>query len=288
MAFELTAELFSELAKLPKKTRKEAFLRVGKLEYEKCADDVMYWLDASKHVKVPQWPDGLPYVFTKDPHILFKCKECGHEVYADRKLIHLEATHDLHPIGYRAILDHYEELSPIRPFTVMEYMPPIIEWWQKAQFMVVEKSRDMMATWLMVTLFTWDALFHNGRQHIFQSQDAGHTYELIQRSHTIYENHPHFLRLAIGPVGFSKANSKSGELLVYNQGSELLGFPQGPDQIRQFHPSGIFTDETAFQAEAAAGFAAIKPAIQMGGRYVGVSSANPSFFQRLVNDTSDE
>jgi hypothetical protein len=70
--------------------------------------------------------------------------------------------------------------------------------------------------------------------------------------------------------------------------SEILGFPQGPDQIRQFHPTVIFQDEAAFQPLAGEAFAAIKPAIQMGGKFVAISSANRSYFELICKDKTDD
>ncbi|MCX7827576.1 MAG: hypothetical protein N2689_18775, partial [Verrucomicrobiae bacterium] len=79
----------------------------------------------------------------------------------------------------------------------------------------------------------------------------------------------------------------AGELLVESLHSQIIGLPQGPDKIRQYHPTGIFTDETAFHPQAADTFAAVKPAIQSGGRYTGVSSAYPSWFMHACQDTLD-
>jgi hypothetical protein len=70
--------------------------------------------------------------------------------------------------------------------------------------------------------------------------------------------------------------------------SEILGFAQGGDQIRQYHPTGLFADEAAFQTAAEDSFGAAKPALQNGGRYTAVSSANPSYFMLLCKDRSDE
>jgi len=285
--YQLTEEVLEGLKWVSPKSAREALGIIGKYEYDHCADDPIYWLDQTQHVKTKTWPKGLPYVFTKDPHILYSCKTCGVEIFGDKRGLHLEMSHKILAKSIRELGEQFEELNPTRPFTVIEYMPPIARAWLDSQFFVLEKSRDMMATWLMVALFTWDALFHKGRQHIFQSQDAGKTLELVQRSKIIYDNTPKFLKDTIGPVMFGKGNSKSGEFFILRQESEILGFPQGPDQIRQFHPSGVFTDETAFQVEAASSFAAIKPAIQQGGKYVGISSANRSYFELLCRDRSD-
>ena len=286
--YQITEEVLQNISRLSPKARGDAFGILGKYEFDHCADDPIYWLDQTQHVKTKSHPKGMPYVFTKDPHILYECKTCGVELFGDKRGIHLESSHKIVATSIRTLGEQFIELPPIRPFTVIEYMPPIAQAWLNSQFFVIEKSRDMMATWLMVALFSWDAFFHKGRQHIFQSQDAGKTLELVQRSKIIYDNTPHFLKQIIGPIIFGKGNTKSGELFIPRQESEILGFPQGADQIRQFHHSGVFTDETAFQVEAAASFAAIKPAIQQGGKYVGISSANRSYFELLCRDRSDD
>ena len=270
-----------QLAKLTKPQRAAVMAALGRTEWAKCAEDPVYWLDAARH------PMGTPYVYTKDPHKIYTCRACGVEVVEDRRVIHNEVVHQKTQNGLRQLLQDFELIPAIRPFSLLEYMEPIIQAWITSQYFAIEKSRDMMATWLMIALFTWDAMFHEGRQHIFQSEDAFKTLELVQRAELIYRQTPRFLREAIGKATFSKGNAKSGELFFLDQKSEILGFPQGPDQIRQFHPTGVFADEAAFQLEAGASFAAVKPAILMGGRYSMISSANRSWFEEICRDRVD-
>jgi hypothetical protein len=141
----------------------------------------------------------------------------------------------------------------------------------------------MMATWLIVALYTWDTLFHRNRENIFQSDDSTKTLDLVERSYFIWDNQPSFLK-QIQPATITSGQTRSGILRVPGLVSTILGFPQGPDQIRQYHPSGVFVDEAAFQVEAEAAFMAVKPAIQAGGRYTAVSSANPGFFYASCRD----
>lgn len=284
----LTRPLLEKVAALPKAKRGQVMALLGKQEYERCAEDPLYWLDFRQHVSTREWPDGLPYVFTKDPHKIYTCKECGGEVNEEGRVVHLEVIHHASHTSLHSVRDTFSLLPAVRPFTVMEYMPPIVRAWQDAQYLVIEKSRDMMATWLIVSLFTWDAMFNHGRQHIFQSEDAFKTLELVQRAALIYKNTPAFLRGAIGGASFSKGTTKAGELYFTDADSEILGLPAGPDQIRQFHPTGIFADEAAFQIEAGSTFAAIKPAILMGGRYTAISSANRSWFELVCKDKTDD
>lgn len=261
---------------------------IGEAEFLRCADDPLYWIDSSRHVRTKQWPLGLPYVFTKDPHKIYTCNLCGLEANEEKRVDHLELMHgEEHPSLHR-LREAFTILPALRPFPMFEYMQPIIESWIGSQYFAIEKSRDMSATWLMIALHTWDAMFHKGRQHILQSEDAFKTLELVQRAYVIYENTPIFLRRIIGDGDYSKGTTKSGELYFRKMQSELLGLPQGADQIRQFHPTGVFSDECAFQAEAGATFAAIKPAIMQGGRFSAISSANPGWFQMVCADKTDD
>jgi hypothetical protein len=150
----------------------------------------------------------------------------------------------------------------------------------------IQKSRDMKATWLTVAMYTWDALFHEGRQHIFQSEDARKTSDLVKRAWIIYKHQPKFIRqihLAHPSMGIAKA----GVLRIDTLNSEIMGFPQGADQIRQYHPSGVFLDEAAYLVEAGPTFTAVKPAIESGGKFTAVSSANPSWFWKACIDELD-
>ena len=284
--------LVEELPHLSSTKRGEVMAALGKREYLACAESPLYWLDDTLHIPTAKYPTGLPYVYTKDPHKMYTCNLCGTDKVEALRVAHLELEHGHENASSLQLLNKTFTLLPaIRPFPFhpyWEYIAPITEVWQSSQYFALEKSRDMSATWLMIALFTWDAMFHNGRQHIFQSEDAFKTLELVQRAHIIYSNTPKFLRDAIGPGNYSKGSTKSGELYFPKGSSEILGFPQGADQIRQFHPTGVFADEAAFQVEAGESFAAIKPAIMMGGRYAAISSANPSWFELICRDKTDE
>lgn len=288
MDLVLTQDLLTRVSRLPKEQRLRVSRALGEAEFERCANDPCYWLDSTRHIQTARWPLGQPYAFTKDPHKIYTCNSCGVEVMEDRRATHLELMHAQATPTLHQLRQSFLLLPAIRPFPMFEYIPPIIEAWLGAQYFAMEKSRDMSATWLMIALHTWDAMFHNGRQEILQSEDAFKTLELVQRAYLIYEETPWILKEAIGPASFSKGTTKSGELYFHKQKSEILGLPQGADQIRQFHPSAIFADEAAFQQEAGATFAAIKPAIMMGGRYSAISSANRSWFELVCRDKTDD
>ena len=275
----ITKTLLTDIAKISNtRTKSKVLKALGQREYQRCAEDVLYWLDPSQH-------DDIAYVHTLDPHPLSTCNLCndGAAHFFNKLEVHLKLFHSIVNPGPEAIKSMFTKVDPVRPFILKEYMPPIIRAWEKEPLMCIEKSRDVMATWLIITLYTWDTLFHRGRQNIVQSKTSSDSNELVKRAKHIYEHQPKFLRDVVKAV-YTIGTQRSGELKLESINSEMLGFPQGPDIIRQLHPSGIFVDEAAFQEKAADAFASIKPAIQNGGRYTAISSANPGWFQHLCQD----
>jgi hypothetical protein len=229
----ISKELLESIAKVPK-GKAAGFLRLlGKSEWEKCQDDIFYWLDASRHA-------GIPYVYTQDPHPMYVCKTCNdNNTHTFSKLgDHLLRRHDILDAPTSLLRSSFLELPSTRAFPLYDYMIPIIEAWLKYPLLALEKSRDMMATWLVVTLYAWEVMYHEGRQVIFQSDDSTKTAELVERADFIAKHQPKFLR-NYTKTEYTLGQSRSGVLSVANS-SQILGFPQGPDQIRQYHPSAVF------------------------------------------------
>lgn len=280
---EVTEQTLAQLQRLPKARRKKEYAQIGATEWKKCSEDIFYWLDSSRH------PVLGSYVYTRDPHPMYRCLLCAEDNshhMADREK-HLKLAHKIEATSEADTRGYYIELDPYRPFPLqLPYVRPIVETWLKKPIMFIEKSRDMVATWTVVMCYTWDTLFHKGRENIFQSEDAAKTLDLVERAYFIYSNQPKFLR-NVFKATFTVGQSRSGRMVVPELNSIVLGFPQGPDQIRQYHPSGVFQDEAAFQEAAGDAFAAIKPAIQNGGRFTAVSSPYPGWFMHAAKDTLD-
>jgi hypothetical protein len=278
------AKSLEHAATLPREERDELLEKIGQIEYDKCAADPFYWFDPRRH-------DGIAYVKTVDRGSKFHCNLCKDQEQRDsaKLALHLQTYHGIKVKNDYEALGYFTKLPPLRAFPFVEkeeYLRPLIETWLGERYFCIEKSRDMMATWLVLCLYVWDTYFHAGRENIFQSEKAPKALELINRANQIYSNQPKFLR-QIHPGRMTKGNDKSGILEFTSLDSKLLGFAQGADQIRMYHPSGLFQDEAAYQIGAEEGFIAVKPALQSGGRYTAVSSANPSFFMTLCRDETD-
>jgi hypothetical protein len=166
-----------------------------------------------------------------------------------------------------------------------EYIRELVRFWLTGKMNIIEKSRQMMCSWVLCSLYLWDAEFGVNRLLFLSSKKEEDSDRLIQRCYTVWSNQPAFLKCAY-PAEYSFCHLKfrrpgESDSLPY---SELWGIAQGPDIIRQHVGSGLFVDEGGFQSDLAALVGAAKPMLVGGGRLDIVSSASPGFFQELVED----
>lgn len=283
----ITQRLLEQVEGLRPKDRAAAYEMLGTHEFQACAEDLLYWMDSDLH-------GGIPYVYTQDPHAMYACTECedGEAIPGPNRVHHVRAFHNGEVKSNYEAAAWFKALPSVRAWPagssgIMKYVKPISRAWLSEPFICVEKSRDMMATWMVVAFYTWETIFHEGKQNFFQSEDASKTYELVRRANFIYEHQPRWLRERV-PFRFTKGSTKAGVFECPERHSSIEGFAQGGDQIRQYHPSGLFLDEAAYQTKAQDAFTAVKPALQNGGRFTAVSSANPSYFMLLCTDQTNE
>lgn len=148
---------------------------------------------------------------------------------------------------------------------------------------MVEKSRQVMATWLCCAYLLWRAKFRDHQLLLVQSKKEEDAANLVfngeawvSRISFMEVNLPQHLRTVQFPKGASYAQ------LRFGNGSRIWGIPEGGDIIRSNTASVIFSDEAAFQPEFGNAFTAALPAIKGGGSYVAISSAEPGAFAELV------
>lgn len=180
-------------------------------------------------------------------------------------------------------LDSHDPINPIKRFPPREYLFELTVLWMRHPLLVVAKSRQMMATWLFVCLYLWDAITRDGRLIFLQSkreEDAIGSHHaatgLLGRTRFVLERLPPRLRPPF------KATANKIEFLTRH--SAIWAIPQGADVIRQHTASGILSDEMAFQVQAEETYTAAIPTIENGGRFTAISTANPGFFHRLYTD----
>ena len=143
----------------------------------------------------------------------------------------------------------------------------------------IEKSRDMMMSWLCTGYFTHTAMTNDQREVLFQSQKEDKAGELVDYAKILYDQQDERLKRRFPLL---KPLSKQAALkLEFANGSRIIGIPEGADQIRSYHPWGLLMDEAAFQPEAGEAYDDAVPVCQ---KIVVLSSAGPGWFAEFVTD----
>ena len=182
--------------------------------------------------------------------------------------------------------EHAEGELSVRAFPTREQKPyiwDIIDTIQEEQLLAIEKSRQLLVTWIACLYCLWMAKFHKNRLIFVQSKKEEDAANLVfntewpnARISFMESNLPDELR--------SDVASSYGKLLFRDTGSRIWGIPEGGDQIRSYTASLIFSDEAAFQPEFEHAWQASNPSIKGGGKMLIVSSArNGAFMKRLIS-----
>ena len=170
----------------------------------------------------------------------------------------------------------------IRPFPDKEYLRYLTALWLKEPQLLVEKSRRMIVTWVMVALHYWMFRFRPGSKIGFMARKEGKSEsegsaELVWRAWFIHQHLPPVLPPLDVEYHFCRLYSPSTH-------AEIIGLGEGADQARQHTFSAVFADEMGFWTWARETYNALRPTLEGGGRLTCVSTANPGFFDTLVHD----
>ncbi len=226
-----------------------------------------------------------------------KCKRsCQYFVFDCRKLV-TKDEHDLiepvkpfppHPY-LRSLLDNLCVSGRLVLGSDAKYAQAAghsVEWLcalREGGVFAVEKSRQMMVTWLVCAYLLWRAKYLKHQLILVQSKREEDAANLVFVKEpqvariSFMESHlPSHLRSCT----FPKAGTYGH--LYHQNGSHIWGIPEGGDIIRSNTPSVVFSDESAYQPDFGASYTAALPAIKGGGQYIAVSSAEPGEFQQLV------
>lgn len=182
-------------------------------------------------------------------------------------------------------LDEVNKDEPIHRFPDKAYLELYARLWHKYPLLAVPKTRRMTMSWMTISLYVWDTIFHKGRFTAFVSKKEDDANFLVERAKFIVDN---LDREKIPEELIPKYEDKFCVLNFPSIKSKIQGFPQGADQLRQFTFSGIFGDESAFWDQAEKFYSASFPTIDGGGRMTLVSSPAPGFFKKLCFDAMDK
>jgi len=180
--------------------------------------------------------------------------------------------------------EHAEGDLSIRLFPTREEKPAIwdlLDTMKEESMLAIEKSRQLLVTWLCCLFCLWVAKFQKNRLVFVQSKKEEDAANLVFNSEWskarisfMESNLPESLKSDVLPA--------YGKLYFKETGSSIWGIPEGGDQIRSYTPSLVFSDEFAYQPEAEAAWTAAKPCVMGGGKFFAVSSANPGGFMKTL------
>jgi phage FluMu gp28-like protein len=176
--------------------------------------------------------------------------------------------------------------NAVRKFPPKNHLLWLTRRWEEENRLLVAKSRQLQVSWLFVALYTWDSMAHFGKYTIFQSKtekDAGFTsvLSLASRAYWIWDHLPEEIKNR-NPVNRGK---KPPILFFERTQSTIHGISQNPKSSRQYTATGFLSDEMAFQQDPEQVIIAAMPALDISGKFTGVSSANgKEFFYRLLYD----
>ena len=164
--------------------------------------------------------------------------------------------------------------SPIKRFPSREERPDIYEiaalWLNEEgrdelRRLGLDKSRQMMGTWVFICCDLWDTAFHPGVRTFFQSKKEKDAINLLERAWFVFQRLPKWLK--------PTHQKKETELVFPKLDSLIWAIPQGGDHIRSYTASNVFSDEAAKQPEFGEAYAASIPSIGKRGRLHFLSTA---------------
>lgn len=183
--------------------------------------------------------------------------------------------------AFLSILRTLDPVLGVRPFPDWPHLLKLVnaKWDVNNRRILVIKSRQMMATWTALGLLLYIMIFTGPGVYLLLSKNERAARELLDRMRFLIAGLPRIFRPHIG--------TNSAEELEFDRlRSRVLSLPATPDAPRMHSPAGVIWDEMAFTPRAEEIWTALKPALDSGGFFWGIStSAGPgNLFARLAKD----
>jgi hypothetical protein len=179
--------------------------------------------------------------------------------------------------------EHWKEEGRPEPYEhlpLYDYLRDILDAIELEPVTWIDKSRDLMISWVCVGYFTMNAMVVPSRGVIFQTQKQDKVIQLIDYARYLYRNQDPRLQAAF-PLS-KPLDQQPANRLDFANGSYILGIPGGADQMRSYHPWGYLNDESSFQPDAGECYNEAISAVR--GKIVFNSSAGPGWYADARRD----
>lgn len=163
---------------------------------------------------------------------------------------------------------------PKKPFPDYEYLRLTAGVMEEYPFLIIEKSRQMMVSWLFCARILWRLVFYEGTKIYLQRQKEEKSRELIERITYMAASLPKWM--------FDE--TPTAQMLQYQvgTGTKVMGVAQGAGQVQGFVAAQIIEDE--FQENEVAEDTITK-VLPMTGSMLLVGTAQVgSFMGKMVTD----
>jgi len=180
--------------------------------------------------------------------------------------------------------EHADGKESVKPFPTREELPYIWEFLDtvhREQILFCEKSRQMMVTWAMCIYVLWVCKFQENRLCFVQSKKEEDAANLVYNTDP-YQARMSFIEWSLPDPLRSEVTCSYAKMRFTDTKSLAWAIPEGGEKIRSYTPSLLFSDEFAFQPEAEQAYAAARPAITGGGKFIAVSSARAGAYMERV------
>lgn len=210
------------------------------------------------------------FLYTKDEHDILNPKK----PFPDS--LYLRCVVDMCLIGARLI-------KPGEATYMLEwgFDPEDMRNLYETGLLAIEKSRQVMITWIMLAYVLWRAKFFEHQFILVQSKREDDAKQLV----CVKEDQPSSARLTFMERSLPSYMQTMTTMTKCNVGfasnSRVWGIPQGGSIIRSHTPSLLFGDEAAFQPDFGEAYTATLPAVRGGGQAIFVSSAEVGAFQEI-------
>jgi hypothetical protein len=179
--------------------------------------------------------------------------------------------------------EHWQHKGLKSPYNLIpkkEYIHDICDVFQTEDLIAIEKTRQMMASWIFCGLALHDTMFKEGRRTFLISKKEKDANALIDRCKLIYSRLP-----PLFTEKYTRDPEKYLEMKWSKRNSILQGVPEGADQVRSYTSSLIIMDEASFQDKVEKVIESAQPSLAGGGKLIVISTPNGrEAFYRICYD----
>lgn len=143
--------------------------------------------------------------------------------------------------------------------------------WEQERYSLTLKARQIGWSTLVAAHVFWLAFFHDDRPIVLISRTEREAIDLLHKVKYGYKHLPEWMR-ARGP----RLEGETLQKLLFSNGSSIESMPSAADPARGKSAYLIVVDEWAFLPNAEDAWSSIEPVADVGGRVIGLSTANGS------------